>query len=141
MTGSLVLALAVLLALGFGLYRRASDGRARAVVDAPGLDAARLGQDLGSRATLVQFSASVCAPCRATRRLLGEVSTRTPGVAHVEVDAEHRSDLVDAFGVTRTPTVLVLDAGGRVHSRIVGAPTRPDVLGALDPLLEERPSV
>lgn len=142
MTGAYVLAATVLLAVGFGLYRRAVDGSVRtpALQDASTLDAGRLGRDLGAAATFVQFSAAVCAPCRATRRVLGEVSTGVPGVAHIEIDAEHRLDLVRDLGIARTPTVLVLDGQGRVRSRIVGAPTKPDARRALDDLLEERRS-
>ncbi len=95
------------------------------------LDAADLGADLGARATLVQFSSAFCAPCRATRRVLGEVARMVPGVAHVEIDAEARLELVRALGVLKTPTVLVLDAGGRVVRRAVGQPRKADVIAAL----------
>ncbi|MFC8872494.1 TlpA family protein disulfide reductase [Streptomyces sp. NPDC057148] len=97
----------------------------------PRLDAAGLGAELGARATLVQFSSAFCAPCRATRRVLGEVARMVPGVAHVEIDAEARLELVRAFGVLKTPTVLVLDAGGRVVRRAVGQPRKADVIAAL----------
>ncbi|MET8901678.1 thioredoxin family protein [Streptomyces sp. NPDC004538] len=97
----------------------------------PHLDAADLGAELGSRATLVQFSSAFCAPCRATRRVLGEVARMVPGVAHVEIDAEARLELVRALGVHKTPTVLVLDGGGHVVRRAVGQPRKADVIAAL----------
>ena len=40
-------------------------------------------------------------------------------------------DLVERYGITRTPTVLVLDAEGRVRHRIVGVPRRSDLEHAL----------
>lgn len=92
---------------------------------------AELGAELGERATLVQFSSAFCAPCRATRRVLGEVAAMVPGVRHVEIDAEARLDLVRRLGVLRTPTVLVLDAGGRVVRRAAGQPRKADVIAAL----------
>ncbi|MGW3508363.1 TlpA family protein disulfide reductase [Streptomyces sp. NPDC000994] len=95
------------------------------------LGAAELGEDLGVRATLVQFSSAFCAPCRATRRVLGEVAGMVPGVAHVEVDAEARLDLVRELGILSTPTVLVLDADGRVVRRAAGQPRKADVIAAL----------
>lgn len=95
------------------------------------LGAAELGGELGARATLVQFSTAFCAPCRATRRVLGEVAGMVPGVAHVEIDAEARLDLVRELGIVRTPTVLVLDAGGRVVRQAAGQPRRADVIAAL----------
>jgi thiol-disulfide isomerase/thioredoxin len=91
----------------------------------------QLGQPLGERATLVQFSSAFCAPCRATRRILAEVAGMTEGVAHVEIDAESRLDLVRALGVLRTPTVLVLAADGRIVRRASGQPRKADVIGAL----------
>ncbi|GAA3502597.1 TlpA family protein disulfide reductase [Streptomyces albogriseolus] len=104
---------------------RSGDGGAR-----PGL-AAELGAEMGERATLVQFSSAFCAPCRATRRVLGEVADMVPGVTHVEIDAEARLDLVRRLGVERTPTVLVLDADGRVVRRAAGQPRKADVIAAL----------
>ncbi|MFF9045794.1 TlpA family protein disulfide reductase [Streptomyces parvulus] len=97
----------------------------------PRIEVADLGEELGARATLVQFSSAFCAPCRATRRVLGEVARMVPGVAHVEIDAEDRLDLVRSLGVRKTPTVLVLDAGGRVVRRAVGQPRKADVIAAL----------
>ncbi|WP_432884436.1 TlpA family protein disulfide reductase [Streptomyces sp. CA-251251] len=97
----------------------------------PRLDASDLDGELGARATLVQFSSAFCAPCRATRRILAEVAGMVPGVTHVEIDAEARLELVRALGVLKTPTVLVLDAGGRVVRRAVGQPRKADVIAAL----------
>ncbi len=92
---------------------------------------ADLGVPLGERATLVQFSTAFCAPCRATRRVLGEVAALVPGVAHVEIDAEARLDLVRRLDVVKTPTVLVLDAAGRIVRRATGQPRKADVIAAL----------
>jgi thiol-disulfide isomerase/thioredoxin len=95
------------------------------------LDPARLGTALGERATLVQFSSAFCAPCRATRRILGEVARMVPGVVHVEIDAEARLGLVRALDIRKTPTVLVLDADGRIVRRAAGQPRTADVIAAL----------
>ncbi|HET6635533.1 MAG TPA: thioredoxin family protein [Streptomyces sp.] len=86
---------------------------------------------LGERATLVQFSSAFCQPCRATRRILGEVADMVTGVEHVEIDAESRLDLVRELRVAATPTVLVLDAGGRVVRTAAGQPRKADVIAAL----------
>ncbi len=99
--------------------------------DAVRLGAVELGGELGERATLVQFSSAFCAPCRATRRVLGEVAALVPGVAHVEIDAEAHLDLVRALEILKTPTVLVLDATGRVVRRAAGQPRKADVIAAL----------
>lgn len=134
MTGILVVAAAVVLSVAFGVYRAVTDGRVRRTRQAgsvPRLDAAQLGEALGSDATFVQFSSAVCAPCRVTHRVLSGITADDDGVAHVEIDAETRLDLVKEFDIVRTPTVLLLDADGVVRHRIVGAPRKPDVVLAL----------
>jgi thiol-disulfide isomerase/thioredoxin len=144
--GVWVLVAALVLASAFGVWRAARDGRFRgthvlhtqAEPDAADSSEARepapldgLDHPLGERATLLQFSSAFCAPCRATRRVLTDVAGIVPGVAHVEIDAEHHLDLVRRLGITRTPTTLVLDASGREVSRASGAPTRDAVLATL----------
>jgi thiol-disulfide isomerase/thioredoxin len=90
-----------------------------------------LGTPLGERATLVQFSSAFCRPCRATRLVLAQVAGMVRGVAHVEVDAESQLDLVRRLEIVSTPTVLVLDAAGRVVRRAAGQPRKADVIAAL----------
>lgn len=87
---------------------------------------------LGERATLVQFSSAFCAPCRVTRRTLAEVAEVVPGVAHVEVDAESQLEFVRRLDIVRTPTTVVLDSRGAEVTRAAGAPTKQQVLAALD---------
>jgi len=100
---------------------------------------AEIGRPLGERATLLQFSSAFCAPCRATRRILADVAGMTSGVAHVEIDAESRLDLVRALGVLRTPTVLVLAADGQIVRRASGQPRKADVIAAIGAAVETAP--
>lgn len=133
MTG-LVVCLAVLALSGaFGLLRMRGRGRLRMRGRDGGvrLAAGELGAELGERATLVQFSSAFCQPCRATKRILGEVAGMVEGVAHIEIDAESRLELVRQLGILSTPTVLVLDADGALVRRAVGQPRRADVIAAL----------
>src|SRR4051812_1777022 len=145
-TGAYVLLVAVVLALGFGTYRALADGRFRGTHRVRGVDtdaaAPELGavsvlegtpwtDALGDRATFLQFSSAFCAPCRATRRVLEQVVAEQPGVAHVEVDAEHHLDLVRRLGILRTPTTLVLDRRGIEVTRAAGAPTREQAVTAM----------
>ncbi|WP_420906843.1 thioredoxin family protein [Streptomyces prasinus] len=122
-------------ALGVPQRRRSGRTRVRGRDGGKRLGAEELGADLGERATLVQFSSAFCAPCRATRRVLGEVAGLVPGVAHVEIDAEAHLDLVRRLDVLKTPTVLVLDADGRVVRRAAGLPRKADVIAALGEVL------
>ncbi|MBD5786153.1 thioredoxin family protein [Cellulosimicrobium terreum] len=98
----------------------------------PTVDWAGHGVELGARRTFVQLSAELCAPCRATARVLGEVAAAHDDVTHREMDVDDHLDLVRAFGILRTPTVLVLDAEGREVARASGAMNRRQALAALD---------
>lgn len=90
---------------------------------------------LGQKATMVQFSSAFCQPCRATRRILEEVTAMVPGVAHVEIDAEDHLELVRELNIRRTPTVLFLDASGRQVKHASGLPRKVDVIAALGDII------
>lgn len=144
-TGLVACLAAIALAAAVGVAWRRGNGRMRAPLaaapasggEAPPdgsqsrISAEFIGGPLGNRATLVQFSSAFCAPCRATRRILAEVAGQVAGVAHIEIDAESRLDLVRALGVLRTPTVLVLDGDGVIVRRASGQPRKADVIAAV----------
>jgi thiol-disulfide isomerase/thioredoxin len=151
--GLWVLVVAVVGALGLGSYRAVTDGRFRGThrirhaedaappADEPAEDSAwqwvaSAAPDAvaGERATLVQFSSAFCAPCRATRRVLGEVTGMVSGVTHVEIDAEHHLELVRRVGIMRTPTTLVLGPDGHEVSRASGVPVPAQVVAAIGQL-------
>jgi thiol-disulfide isomerase/thioredoxin len=131
----LVLLAAVAVAAVVALHRRRVDGRFTGRPDrgAQGLSAGGrgdqrlteddLGQPLGRTATVVQFSSSFCAPCRAAERMITATVAGRDDVRYVDLDAEQAMDLVRRFNVLRTPTILVTDADGRLLSRTAGVPT------------------
>lgn len=117
-------------ALGYGW--RASQGRIRrATGDAVTLE----GVELASGATLVQFSSEVCAPCRATARVLGDLAADRDDLTHVELDVAERPEVAARFTVLQTPTTLIVDRDGRVRARIGGAVRRDALLAELDRVL------
>jgi thiol-disulfide isomerase/thioredoxin len=147
--GAIVAAAVVLAAALAGLARARREGRLRYLATPPHSDAgsgperltaARLGEPLGERATLLQFSSAFCAPCRATRRLLAELASVTPGVRHVELDVAARLDLVRALDVRRTPTMFVLGPDGEIARRASGLPRRADLVAALAEVAGPRPA-
>lgn len=77
---------------------------------------------LGERATVLQLSSSFCAPCTGARTIARRVAETTDGVRHVELDVAGHEDLAAALEIRSTPTVLVLDAHGRVRERLEGVP-------------------
>jgi thiol-disulfide isomerase/thioredoxin len=129
-TGVYVLGAALLAAVLLGVVHRRYDGRLRSRETRDDLRELVPGTT-GERATLVQFSSAFCAPCRATRRVLGDIAAQTEGVRHVEVDAESHLELVRELGILKTPTTLVLDGRGHEALRAVGQPTTAAVLQAL----------
>ena len=122
-----------------GLWRRRNGKLRPAGATARSLTAADLvavGGMAGPRATLVQFSSSFCAPCRATARILTEVAEMVDGVTYVDIDAESHLDVVRRHQILRTPTTLVLDADGTVVVRASGQPRKADVIAAVGRAIE-----
>jgi thiol-disulfide isomerase/thioredoxin len=132
--GAIVVVAVLAVATAAGLIWRRRNGQLQAA--RPGdsesrLTGAQVGRDLGERATLLQFSSTFCAPCRATSQLLADLAAADAGVAHIEIDVADRMDLVRLLDIRRTPTTLVLGPEGRIAGRASGLPRRSDVLAAL----------
>ncbi len=70
-------------------------------------------------------------PCRATRALLTRVAKEREGVRHVELEVTDHPRLAEDLGVTRTPTVIVLDAAGRMRTVLPGVPRLAEVRSRL----------
>jgi thiol-disulfide isomerase/thioredoxin len=141
-TGLIVIAAVLVASSAFALWRKRTDGRLREIDVAQGtrsgteqrgeiLRAEQLGRELGSQATLVQFSTAFCQPCRAAKVILAGVAESTEGVRHIEIDAESHLDLVREVGIMRTPTTLILDSEGRITARATGVPRKDQVLAAI----------
>jgi thiol-disulfide isomerase/thioredoxin len=131
---------AIAIAAALGLAWRARTGRARR--DQRELrDVAAAFGPLGDRATLLQFSTELCAPCRATRRLFEDLAGRRDGVSHLEVDLTGRADLARRLNILQTPTTFVLDPAGRSRARVGGAPRIAEITAVLDALTEESSGV
>lgn len=128
-----VLAALVLGATALGVLWRSRQGRVRTstAADAVAID----GVELGDGVTLLQFSSEFCAPCRSTARVLDELASTRLDISHIELDVAERPELAARFHVLQTPTTLVLDADGRIRSRIGGAVRRDTLVAELDRVL------
>lgn len=113
-----------------GRVRQGSGAFDRGQLQRLGLD----GDDLGVRALLL--SSPTCSPCRAVRRILGEVSGQRPDFRWVSVDAADHIELARTHHVMRVPTLFVLDGSGRILARTSGVPARRD----LERILEREPA-
>jgi thiol-disulfide isomerase/thioredoxin len=140
MSSSLVVVIAVLVAalgvayvigrlltLRSGLLRQAAE-------DAADIDTSDLGlSDTGP--TVVHFSAVWCGPCAGVRRVVNQVCTELPEVAHVEIDMDANPEAARRLSVLSLPTTFIFDADGRQRYRAPGVPKAVDLRSALEPLL------
>jgi thiol-disulfide isomerase/thioredoxin len=107
------------------------------------LDAIGLDLD-GAQAGAVLLGSATCSPCEAVKRVLAEVEADREGFRWVYADAGDHLDLARDLRVLRVPTLLVVDATGRVLARSGGVPAAADVHRVLgrpvvrDDLVDER---
>jgi thiol-disulfide isomerase/thioredoxin len=85
--------------------------------------------------TVVHFGAQWCGPCEGVRRVVDQVCTELPAVAHVEIDMDANPDAARRLSVLSLPTTFIFDADGRQRYRVNGVPTAADLRSALTPLL------
>ena len=131
--GNLLLLVAVLLTSSiFGYWHRASRGKIKSGGRKLEISAKEVGEKLGSRLTLLQFSSAFCSPCRTTKILLEQLTKDLPDVQHIDINAESHIDLARSLNILSTPTTLVLDSDGREIGRAVGVPKREQVLNLLE---------
>ena len=127
------LAIVLVAATGFGIWyqRTRGDFRKKKTVNGPKLTAAIVGTELGSRATMVQFSSAFCTPCRATKVLLEDMVKTMPDVHYAHIDAESHLELVRKLDIRSTPTTLFLNGAGVEVGRAMGTPKRAQVQAAI----------
>ena len=134
--GAVALGVALLVTLAVALLLRARDGRVRAAAGGSGgWTLAEHAPDGPDRVLLLQLSSPVCTPCRQTAAVLTELSGRTPGLVHVELDVADRPDVARELGVMRTPTVVAFDRDGAELLRVSGVPRTADLLAGVGPAL------
>jgi len=133
MNSPLLLLILLALATGIGMRLKATQGR---IKQKKGLQisASEIGESLGERATVVQFSTTFCSSCRAAKVLISDVVSKRSDVKYVEIDAESNLDLVRKLDIRSTPTTLFLDKKGIEIARAVGAPKRDQITAAINRL-------
>jgi len=133
MNSPLLLLILLALATGIGMRLKATQGR---IKQKKGLQisSSEIGESLGERATVVQFSTTFCSSCRAAKVLISDVVSKRSDVKYVEIDAESNLDLVRKLDIRSTPTTLFLDKKGIEIARAVGAPKRDQITAAINRL-------
>ena len=85
--------------------------------------------------TVVHFSAVWCGPCASVRRVVDQVCTDLPDVAHVEIDIDANPAAAKQLSVLSLPTTFVFDTDGRQRHRSTGVPKVADLRTVSQPLL------
>jgi len=140
MVGLWVLLGTLVLGLTAGAALRWRNGRIRAAKPSATLPEPVARQLDGTPVTLVQLSTTFCAPCRHTRALLSHLAERTDGLRHVDLDVTNQPEVAQQLGVLRTPTTLALASDGTELLRVGGVPRADQLLDALRPHFEKRPT-
>ena len=136
--GVYVLIAVLVLSAAFGIYRKLSDGKLREEIVPPmqGLtEHLHLDHDHPPQVTFLQFSSEFCQPCRVTNKVLEEVTNSFPAICHIELDVVEHMDLVKTYGISRTPTTLIIDKAGTVHFRATGVPKKAELTAAVTDLV------
>ena len=86
---------------------------------------------------LVDFYATGCGPCKMMHPVLEQVKAALGNrLRIVKVDVDRHPDTAAAHSIQAVPT-LVLVRGGEVLWRQSGYLSRPDLMAALDPFLQQ----
>jgi thiol-disulfide isomerase/thioredoxin len=137
-TGGYVLLAVLVLSAAFGIYRKVSDGKLRVQVVPPQqglIEHLHLDHDHPPQVTFLQFSSEFCQPCRVTSKVLEEVTNSFPAICHIELDVVEHLDLVKTYGISRTPTTLIIDKAGTVHFKSTGVPKKAELATAVADLV------
>ena len=137
-SGTYILLGVLALSAAFGIYRKVSDGKLREEIVPPlqGLtEHLHLDHDHPPQVTFLQFSSEFCQPCRVTTKVLDEVTNNFPAICHIELDVVEHMDLVKTYGISRTPTTLIIDKSGTVHFRATGVPKKTELTAAVTDLV------
>ena len=116
----------------FGVWYRRTRGEIKSGRRKLEISSKEVGEKLGTRLTLLQFSSAFCSPCRTTKILLQQLTKDLPDVKHIDIDAESKIELARSLNILSTPTTIVLDSDGREVGRAVGIPKRDQVLNLLE---------
>lgn len=131
---AIVATLAVAAVVGILHIRRSGALRGTAATSVSDLDTSDLGLSR-TGPTIVHFSAVWCGPCTGVRKVVHQVCSDMPDVAHVEIDMDANPVAARKLSVLSLPTTFIFDADGRQRFRASGVPKAGDLRSALQPLL------
>lgn len=83
---------------------------------------------------LVDFSATWCMPCKATGKILEELSACYAGrIKILNCDVEECAEITSKYGIISVPTLLFFDKGNLTPvDKIVGAAPRNEIIEKIE---------
>jgi len=95
-------------------------------------DQLKIGQELGKKATILQFETEYCSICPGVKRQINELIKNDKGISFYEIDAVERIELAKKLHVKSSPTVLFFNEAGLEEGRIIGAPKKDQLRNTLE---------
>lgn len=66
---------------------------------------------------MLYFTASWCSPCRAFGPVVDSVANSYQGISYQKIDIDSSSDLVNTYGITSVPTIVLEKNGAQIARR------------------------
>lgn len=80
---------------------------------------------------LIDFYATWCGPCQTISPILEEVAVENRDIKLVRIDVDQNEALVNKYGITAMPTLIVMENGQEIN-RSIGAIGKNDILKLLN---------
>lgn len=133
LTGLAVVFSVLVIATLIGVLLKCFSVRVRNLQDSDTLDFAELGIDApGERATIVQFSTVHCSRCPGVQRTLTDLADQRSDISFTHIDVTDKPELARKYQLMQTPTVLIIGADAKPHTRLSGALNRATLADAID---------
>ena len=84
--------------------------------------AAQFDKEIKGEKVLVDFYATWCGPCKMVAPVIAQVAGEHPELKVLKVDVDEVSDLAARYNVVSIPTMLYIEKGEVVRSRLGFAP-------------------
>lgn len=117
----------------FGLFLNFTRGKlTKKYSNEISFDQLNIDQDLGKKATILQFKTEYCSICPGVKRQINEIIKNDDGISFYEIDAVGKIDLAKQLHVKSSPTVLFFNKAGLEEGRIIGAPKKDQLRNTLE---------